>query len=64
MRRHLTLHKETLTELSATALADVHGASVHFTIDGYPTWICTPLVAAVLNATKQATGEVTLVECP
>lgn len=64
MRRTLALRKETLTELSPAALADVHGASVHFTIDGYPTWICTPLLAAAVNATKQATGELTLVECP
>lgn len=64
MRRSLALRKETLTELSATALADVHGASVHFTIDTYPTWMCTPLAAALIDATKRATGELTLVECP
>ena len=64
MRRPLTLRREPLGELTPGDLSAVHGASVHFTIDGYPTWICTPLLNAVVAATKQATGELTLVECP
>lgn len=64
MRRPLTLRREPLSDLTPGDLASVNGASVYWTIDGYPTWLCTPIATAVINATKQATGELTLVECP
>ncbi|HEV2890190.1 MAG TPA: hypothetical protein VGX28_07410 [Frankiaceae bacterium] len=61
--RPLVLRREPLTELTPGDLAAVQGASVHFTIDTFLTQICTLVATAVLNATKQATGELTLVEC-
>lgn len=63
MRRPLTLRKEPLSDLTPGDLAAVNGASVYFTIDGYPTWVCTPLVTAVHRATMQATHEMTVVDC-
>lgn len=64
MRRPLELRREPLSDLTPGDLAAVNGASVHFTIDTYLTWICTALLTATIAATKQATGELTLVECP
>lgn len=61
--RPLTLRRESLGDLTPGDLAAVHGASVHFTIDTFVTQLCTPIAMALLNATKQATGELTLVEC-
>jgi len=63
MRRTLTLRGETLSELTPGDLAVVHGASVHFTIDGYLTQICTPLATAILKTVHDGVTRLTVVEC-
>lgn len=63
MTRTLALRKETLTELTPSDLAVVAGGSVYFTIDGYPTWICTPLLVAVTKTVHDAATRLTVVEC-
>lgn len=62
MTRTLSLRKETLSPLTPSDLSAVGGAGG--TIDGYPTWICTPLIVAVTQTVKNAATQLSVVECP
>ena len=55
--RRLTLHKETLTDLTPSELSAVQGGSLHLTM------ICAALVGAVVQTVKNGTHNLTLLEC-
>jgi hypothetical protein len=57
----LVLRTETLTELTPSDLTGVRGGGVSF--DNCLTWICWPLVNAVVHATTQAATGLTVATC-
>ena len=61
MTPRLSLRKETLAELAPSDLASVNGQGG--VTDGYITWICTPLATAIVQGVKNATHQMTLLEC-
>jgi hypothetical protein len=58
MNRRLSLRKDTLTELTPGDLVDVRGGSGSF--DNCITWICWPLVTAIVSAATKVPGELTV----